>query len=412
MRSHEPLLSRLAAAVLWCLAGCSGSLTVGLMNGDTGSTGGATSAAEASSTGAGHETSSTTGSATTGARAGSSSSTGRASTGASSGTTGTGTGGATTGAISCGPNAVCIDQTCVVIDQSDAGTMSDGGGMAAECAGAAIDEGCALPDGGTGFCEDSVCWVPSGELKYSTCDTLGASCPSGSHCTGAFSGCQTDAGVSLSTCDQLDCPAGTACGDTSLFGSLACLITDCEPGHDYDICSPAGGQKFIDGILDVQVCCGAVCADMGADPAHCGGCGVACGPGKVCIAPVSEPYQGSCYAASCDGQPEGSDCGLDGGVGACCGGSCVDLRSDLANCGVCGLACPSEAGYVCYGGTECLLFDDGGLEASCGDPSTPCPSGWTCLGDFACEPDSLLGPGGHPVRRYPSPATSFIDGYK
>jgi hypothetical protein len=40
------------------------------------------------------------------------------------------------------------------------------------------------------------------------------------------------------------------------------------------------------------------------------------------------------------------------GLVSCGGGPCVDLTSDPANCGVCGLACAS--GYLCAGAGMCL----------------------------------------------------------
>jgi hypothetical protein len=74
---------------------------------------------------------------------------------------------------------------------------------------------------------------------------------------------------------------------------------------------------------DVLVCgdgtaaCNGQCVDITADPANCGGCGVACTGELRCI---------------------GGACVCPGGQ-VLCGGRCVDTRSDPANCGGCGQAC-------------------------------------------------------------------------
>ncbi len=351
----------MGVAVLWILAGCNSSLTQDLTNGASGS-GGAASGASAASTGGGPETTSTTGAETTSA-AGTGSSTGGSSTGASSGTTGTG--GATTGAISCGPGSVCVGESCVLVT----------------CVGA-DGLGCPLPDGGDGACEDGVCWVPGRQPMFANCSTPGASCPGGSHCASPSLQCVTDAGVALESCDQFDCPAGTLCGFPSEIAWPACLTTVCQPGHDYDVCLPDGGQKLVNFSIDVQLCCGSVCADLESDPTNCGGCGVTCAKGEVC--------RGNCYPTSCEAQPSGSTCAL----GTCCGASCVDLNSDAANCAVCGLACPTDAGYECDEGA-CLLHDDGGVNfIYCDDVFDPCPAGWNCIDQLECVPDCSWAPEG------------------
>src|SRR5205807_2003676 len=81
------------------------------------------------------------------------------------------------------------------------------------------------------------------------------------------------------------------------------------------------------------------CVDPLSDPAHCGGCGLACKPGTAC-------EQGSCVCSS-----PLTDCGV----------ACADLGSDSKHCGACNAACGAGAPSCengacrpCTGGTtEC-----------------------------------------------------------
>jgi hypothetical protein len=75
--------------------------------------------------------------------------------------------------------------------------------------------------------------------------------------------------------------------------------------------------------------CGDGCVSLEADPAHCGGCGLSCGPGGMCVG-------GSCVSVSCASPRE------------FCDGECVNLQSDPAHCGDCGRAC--GPGELCSGG--------------------------------------------------------------
>ena len=77
--------------------------------------------------------------------------------------------------------------------------------------------------------------------------------------------------------------------------------------------------------------CGGACVAVQSDPANCGACGVACAAGQTCAAGV-----------------------CTGGTEVCtpplrrCGALCVDAQSDPANCGACGRAC--LAGQTCTAG--------------------------------------------------------------
>ena len=74
--------------------------------------------------------------------------------------------------------------------------------------------------------------------------------------------------------------------------------------------------------------CGGGCVDLLADAANCGQCGLSCGAAQVCAA-------GICTATCPADQAQ-------------CGQACVDLNSHILNCGTCGNSCLE--GQVCEGG--------------------------------------------------------------
>ncbi|HUB09239.1 MAG TPA: FG-GAP-like repeat-containing protein [Myxococcales bacterium] len=138
-----------------------------------------------------------------------------------------------------------------------------------------------------------------------------------------------------------------------------------------------------------QIACGGSCVDPKSDPANCGACLKSCATGQACVA-------GTCTAT------------CTGASGTLCGGVCVDLQSDQANCGACGKAC--AAGEACSKGactaaggcpsplTSCTsgelstctnLADD---PANCGSCGHGCGSGVACLNSQcqACAPGATL----------------------
>jgi pectate lyase len=119
--------------------------------------------------------------------------------------------------------------------------------------------------------------------------------------------------------------------------------------------------------------CGAGCIDLASDNANCGGCGLGCRPGE------------QCQAMSCACLP---------GLTTCTDG-CTDTRSDPFNCGRCGQPCPTD--QVCSSGacaigcgaaeTECnfACVDLNSSAQHCGQCGRGCPSGQECAGgDCAC----------------------------
>lgn len=129
--------------------------------------------------------------------------------------------------------------------------------------------------------------------------------------------------------------------------------------------------------LSCETCGGAACVDVSTDAAHCGECGLACPPGIECIA-------GAC---SC---PDGFEA---------CGDSCIDTESNPDACGSCANACPADK--VCWQGvcadTCGTLTDCGGgcvdvqtNTEHCGSCDNACAMGSACMnGGCDCPGDGV-----------------------
>jgi hypothetical protein len=139
--------------------------------------------------------------------------------------------------------------------------------------------------------------------------------------------------------------------------------------------------------------CGGVCVDALSDGDNCGGCGVVCGPGSSCAS-------GVCLLTAPPAGVSLIDCAAQGLTD--CGGFCTNLSSDASNCGACGNACPAQHGpyglidasWSCQGGVcveaSCAakgLTDCGGFcidlavdAANCGACGNSCALGGYCQG--------------------------------
>jgi hypothetical protein len=83
-----------------------------------------------------------------------------------------------------------------------------------------------------------------------------------------------------------------------------------------------------------DLCCGGKCVESKTDRNNCGFCGNVCPPESTCV---------------------GGECKCEG-TKFRCGNRCVDLQTDLFNCGSCGRACGSSETCVngqCTGGRVC-----------------------------------------------------------
>lgn len=144
----------------------------------------------------------------------------------------------------------------------------------------------------------------------------------------------------------------------------------------------SSGERALACVSGLAIC-GAECADLQLDVAHCGSCGHACAAGEACT-------QGVCTRA----------CALPFQACSTAGPAfCVDTMSDPANCGACGHVC--AAGEVCSVGTCHVGCAGGGWKvcgdacvdtdyegSHCGSCATACTSEQACV-DGACVPSAL-----------------------
>ncbi|MEZ4339322.1 MAG: MopE-related protein [Sandaracinaceae bacterium] len=125
------------------------------------------------------------------------------------------------------------------------------------------------------------------------------------------------------------------CADTYGAAANICVggICDCEeePG-DPGPCA----------FGDNPTCCSDGCQDIDNDPMNCGGCGVQCGAGEICVG-------GRCGCGGVVASGLGDEaCPEPVGVGGsqanvCCGDTCRDVTVDVNNCGGCGTVCGPAA---------------------------------------------------------------------
>ncbi len=152
----------------------------------------------------------------------------------------------------------------------------------------------------------------------------------------------------------------------SLLLAAACSEPD-APGCASDADCPGGrcdgGTCVVAGSCGNRTDCGGSCVDVLTDAANCGACGEAC-PGGV-----------SCHDGAC--------CPSE--TPSVCADACVDTASSAAHCGRCGHACAE--GEACVDGTCCpagQVLCDGSCRDlasdpfACGSCDVRCPVGAAC----------------------------------
>jgi len=242
------------------------------------------------------------------------------------------------------------------------------------------------PDPGETRCGDACVDL---QTDPANCGTCGTACGDGEVCSGG-------------ECGPEPCRSGeTRCADV-------CVDTTADPSNCGACGNVCGTGACVDGACACDpglTDCAGVCVDLGFDEANCGACGAACGAEQRCREGICRrvpcgPGFTNCGGECVDLQTDRNNCGACGQAclltwncdrGTCrqpviaptsdcadqgladCGGVCVDLLADPANCGECGRVCESG---LCTGGA-CV-------------PVNPCPPGQTPCGN-RCE---ALPPGG------------------
>jgi hypothetical protein len=144
----------------------------------------------------------------------------------------------------------------------------------------------------------------------------------------------------------------------------------------------------MDATTPCTTMCSGMCSDPKTDTANCGKCGNACPQTATCV-------QGSCQCPAPTTK---------------CGSACVDIKSDITNCGKCGTICGNDAGaipgggmYGCNMGTCGITCPMGKTECSgacvdvksdidnCGGCGMPCdPQKEQCLVGMCCTKGSTV----------------------
>jgi hypothetical protein len=228
-----------------------------------------------------------------------------------------------------------------------------------------------------------------------------------------------------------DCNGAIADGCESDLHSVqhcgSCDVGCASSGTGQAVCTPDTSGRYACGAAcgaATPTLCNGTCADLRADPQHCGACDLACASGQVCAAgvcacPSNESLCGSppaCVdtasnASHCGGCGQACPSGFVCAGGACrcppdlarCGSSaaCIDLQTDPNHCGTCDTACPSGAcvaGHCapCAAGTTMCPGDARCVDLSadtfhCGTCDIACPAGLVCrLGHCGCPPGQVL----------------------
>lgn len=144
-------------------------------------------------------------------------------------------------------------------------------------------------------------------------------------------GCLADGGAPYCANTQTDngnCGAcGNKCGAQKVCVAGGCVST-CAQGQI--TCSPDAGAPY--------------CAKSDTDNANCGACGVTCDVLSVC---AGGKCGNVCLQSQTKCAPPDGGTSADGGPAQ---SYCADLKSDNANCGMCGNLCSSKT-PLCVNGS-------------------------------------------------------------
>ena len=172
-------------------------------------------------------------------------------------------------------------------------------------------------------------------------------------------------------------PLGKPANQSFSFAPMSLLVTlslgvvamlaGCPNNEPEERCSPS--------CSSVQTCCTGICRSTFSDPANCGGCGLRCASGELCVGQVCRPATNPTDSGvRVDASTPPRDAGTVMGAcrpscnasQQCCGATCVNRSGTTAtdpsfmNCRGCGIACNAETADRC-GATGCLC----GTSAAC-----------------------------------------------
>jgi len=236
-----------------------------------------------------------------------------------------------------------------------------------------------LADGAAGGLLALIGAGPAAAKRRGGCRLVGADCAGDADCC---SGHCCDG----TCCNQGSCPAGqTRCGKT-------CRDLSQDPAN----CGACGAACPHGAICRAAVCscpegtalCRGACVDTRAfdfDPNNCGARGSVCPPGQFCSegsCGVCRQLGDDCAAGAdcCQGYCNQGSCDLCPADTVPCNGVCVNIVTDVNNCGACGHGCAVEE-FCCFGG--CGPYRGGGC---C--PGTPFGGTEHCTGggskDIGC----------------------------
>jgi hypothetical protein len=212
-------------------------------------------------------------------------------------------------------------------------------------------------------------------------------------CTATETSCTDglDRDCDLATdCADSDC-AGQACddGDPCTHGDRcsggACVGTPITCADDDCVTRACNGTASCDEAPRAD---GTACSDDGnpcTDDECSGGRCDHVARGGACPDDGNPCTDDVCASGTCThpSRPDGTDLG---GWTRCCGGAAVDVSTDRANCGACGLACSGSYACTVYGGhptCDCATSNaecHGGVGFLCSTSYGVC----ACLNDGAC----------------------------
>ncbi|AKV00053.1 Tryptophan synthase alpha chain [Labilithrix luteola] len=257
-------------------------------------------------------------------------------------------------------NCGACGQACPVVGDSFGAKFTCNHGKCVMTCNAQLNADCdGIPDNGC-------------EVQLDTpmnCGGCGIRCADGEPCKGGKCGCPPplkNCGGSCvdTTSDDYNCGK---CGETcTLSGGppeayYGCVNSQC------DQIKCQARKLDCDHDLKLPDSNGCEISTDHPDDANCGGCGIACPAGVHCTFQTAE------MAYSCGCPPGMQDCT----------GTCVDVASELENCGACGRQCAPLnlpfTGQMCNGG-ECDFFCQDG-HADCNDSA-----------DDGCETSLLSDP--------------------